>query len=831
VSKELVKSLDFSQKYSLSKTAEFLKMDAAVPGHLYDTSYIDTIQKSRGICWGLCATMAMSVIISRQAKSKSGDSKPVEFIHDYAWFQKSRELLASWDSDQHSLYSAIDKKYIMEFIQLALFAQRINLYFPKKFQQDISTSLEVTKEGKLTDLGLRLVGGVERFFTPRDLVKVLENLLTKKQRFLFFTSKTHAGLIFLDSKGVLKFYDPNYGKSADVEVKNIATEIVEYFSENFPDSRYDDRCYVEIFAYQNSDDKDISFPTPEEIEDICIDKNTADSCGSPDYPYSQCQSGHNSPIFLPYLYYNMEMLRKKTSEKIKTMMLASIQGDVNFLNKMIENKESLDEGDHEQKTMLMYAASYNQLAFLKLLIQKKSDVNAKDAHGNTALMCAVDNADDKVFNHLLDSGADHLAANKSGNTVFDYAVRLENCKILIKLLNHFDKDRKTIFDYPEKYHIIEKLMDTRYDKRNTLLMSICQIRDIKLIEKIINTDFDYDIKRKLILDTLDKADEIKDSVTNETLTNYKDESGNTLLISACIAGDKELVDALIKAGAKVNARNNNKQTALLIAAISGHAEIMTMLLENNADFLLADKNGKTALNEAIKNNQVAVVKAMAAHAIKTKNLLMLNMILRDKTAIIFIKHKAIVHDAIVTGDVAIVRSLLKAGMDKDALDEEGNSPLMLAAAAGLLDIVKILLEFSVDIMQENEVGKTALYYATEYNQPAVVKLLQQKQADLLIECAKTNNIAGMKKLLDAGVPVDARNSRGRTALFYAAAREHVDSVKLLLEMHADPNVADKDNKQPFDFAFTAGNTEISWLLVGGKEDSSSSTPSTPAAQR
>jgi ankyrin repeat protein len=58
----------------------------------------------------------------------------------------------------------------------------------------------------------------------------------------------------------------------------------------------------------------------------------------------------------------------------------------------------------------------------------------------------------------------------------------------------------------------------------------------------------------------------------------------------------------------------------------------------------------------------------------------------------------------------------------------------------------------------------------------------------------------MEKLLNAGFPLNAKDNRGRTALFYAAEQGQVDIVKFLLRAQADPNLVDNEGNRPYDLA-------------------------------
>jgi hypothetical protein len=73
-------------------------------------------------------------------------------------------------------------------------------------------------------------------------------------------------------------------------------------------------------------------------------------------------------------------------------------------------------------------------------------------------------------------------------------------------------------------------------------------------------------------------------------------------------------------------------------------------------------------------------------------------------------------DAIAHRDVARVRSLLAGGADLTSLDEEGKTPLMLAAKAGDPEIVGLLLEAGADPTPKDKLGYTAEMIAYWYGE-------------------------------------------------------------------------------------------------------------------
>jgi ankyrin repeat protein len=72
----------------------------------------------------------------------------------------------------------------------------------------------------------------------------------------------------------------------------------------------------------------------------------------------------------------------------------------------------------------------------------------------------------------------------------------------------------------------------------------------------------------------------------------RDAKGNTLLMLAGYHGRAEVVQLLLQSGAKVDLRNDKGQTPLGGVAFKGYVEIATLLLDAGAD-AVADQGGST----------------------------------------------------------------------------------------------------------------------------------------------------------------------------------------------------------------------------------------------
>jgi hypothetical protein len=70
----------------------------------------------------------------------------------------------------------------------------------------------------------------------------------------------------------------------------------------------------------------------------------------------------------------------------------------------------------------------------------------------------------------------------------------------------------------------------------------------------------------------------------------------------------------------------------------------------------------------------------------------------------------------------------------------------------------------------------------------------------LLSAAEKGDIAKMRKLLERGEPVDARDKNGMTPLHLAILRDHVELAILLMDQGADLMAADKEGSLPITFA-------------------------------
>jgi uncharacterized protein len=163
-----------------------------------------------------------------------------------------------------------------------------------------------------------------------------------------------------------------------------------------------------------------------------------------------------------------------------------------------------------------------------------------------------------------------------------------------------------------------------------------------------------------------------------------------------------------------------------------------------------------------------------------------------------------VADAVMRGDTAQVRTLIRQGNDVNAAQADGMSALHWAARRGDANSAQVLLFAGarVDAVTRNG-NYTPLHLAAREGRADVVKLLLSHGANALAEtstggatalhfAAQFGNPAAIAALLDAKVPVDIREGAwGQTPLMWAAAFGRVDAIDVLIKRGAGIEAASR----------------------------------------
>lgn len=186
--------------------------------------------------------------------------------------------------------------------------------------------------------------------------------------------------------------------------------------------------------------------------------------------------------------------------------------------------------------------------------------------------------------------------------------------------------------------------------------------------------------------------------------NAAEDDGTTLLMRAVHGRFPGIVRRLIDAGANVSARNRYGVTALYLAARGGEATATRQLLSAGLDANTALPGGETALMTAARSGHTDVVGALLAGGNAVDSLADLASGNESPAGY------AATDSSGYGGNVR--RPLQRNRADVNAREQRyGDTALMWAAAAGHVDVVRLLIEAGADVGAVDDEGVSALQLA------------------------------------------------------------------------------------------------------------------------
>ena len=295
----------------------------------------------------------------------------------------------------------------------------------------------------------------------------------------------------------------------------------------------------------------------------------------------------------------------------------------------------------------------------------------------------------------------------------------------------------------------------------------------------------------------------------------------TLLHRAVHEGDTATVERLLGAGGEVDAATRHGVTPLALASARGHAALVETLLEAGADANRPSPQGETPLMVAARTGVVDSVEALLRHGAS------IGVDARDgwrgQTALMW---------AVAEGHATVVAPLVAAGANVDARSDGGFTPLAFAVRAGHGDSVAALVKAGADVDLALPDGTSPLHLAViNAHYDVALQLLEQGADPAAAEPGWTplhqivwtrrpnrhyNNPAAFptgtvtdleltRALVAHGADVNARqtaeprdgyrnmlNRSGATPFLLAAKAVDLELMRLLLNLGADPLLANED---------------------------------------
>ncbi|EEY56581.1 uncharacterized protein PITG_10128 [Phytophthora infestans T30-4] len=209
---------------------------------------------------------------------------------------------------------------------------------------------------------------------------------------------------------------------------------------------------------------------------------------------------------------------------------------------------------------------------------------------------------------------------------------------------------------------------------------------------------------------------------------------------ACKTNDVALVKLLLKVGADLTTKDN---------------------FEKEATFSSIDEeNGQSCLHTAIIKNFRKVTMALIR-----SGRAQVNAATRDGGW-------TPLHLAVITEEVDVMTELLTAGAMLDAVDADGQTPLLQACLGGKLKIVRLLLNAGANPAHQNKQAHSPLHYLSAF--------CRDRQL--------------LRDIIANGADVNAKSMKLNTPMHFAAMNGNEVATQVLLEYGASASVINEDKR-------------------------------------
>lgn len=194
------------------------------------------------------------------------------------------------------------------------------------------------------------------------------------------------------------------------------------------------------------------------------------------------------------------------------------------------------------------------------------------------------------------------------------------------------------------------------------------------------------------------------------------------IIDASKNGDVEQLKELLLENVDLDLRDEKYgQIAISWASEKGESKVVKILLEKHAKINIADNNGLLPLYWAYSNEHSETAKLLLDSTTKPQDILH-----RDGYG-----RTALSYAAMCGAADVLPRLLSTPDIEIDSRDQDGMTPLMLAASHGHEEVSRLLLIANADPFLKDEEGRAALYHAASKGHVATMRILLKTNPDFI----------------------------------------------------------------------------------------------------
>jgi ankyrin repeat protein len=303
--------------------------------------------------------------------------------------------------------------------------------------------------------------------------------------------------------------------------------------------------------------------------------------------------------------------------------------------------------------------------------------------------------------------------------------------------------------------------------------------------------------------------------------------GATPMSEAAERADARVLKLLLKAGANVESPNAEGQTALMTVARTDHGDAAELLLSHGAKVNAVEQwRGQTALMWAAAQSQPEMVKLLIKRGANVNARSAIREWERRVTAEPRAQNRPVggltaLLLAAREGCAPCAEALVKGTADINLADPDNISPLLMATLNGRFDVAAYLIKAGANPNKWDTWGRAPLYCAVDYNttprggrpdRPSADQTTALDVTELLLKAGANPNMQ-LKlfppyRSLGQDRGGDAMLTVGTTPLIRAAKAGDAASIRLLLAHGAMPDLPNSLGITPLMAAAGVGSTTI-----------------------
>uniref|UniRef100_A0A8D3DFJ7 Ankyrin repeat domain 52a n=1 Tax=Scophthalmus maximus TaxID=52904 RepID=A0A8D3DFJ7_SCOMX len=458
------------------------------------------------------------------------------------------------------------------------------------------------------------------------------------------------------------------------------------------------------------------------------------------------------------------------------------------LQQLLHKKEDVNALDQERRTPLHAAACVGDVHVMDLLIESGASVNAKDHVWLTPLHRAAASRNE-VSHNLTSSFAIVLFDSV---TLHSPTVITELIWILTLHFLSFFKLNVRIFSQLCLICGFCRQIDEPNGFGNTALHVACYMGQEAVATELVNHGANVNQPNRCGYTPLHLAAVSTNGalclellVNNGADVNQQSKEGKSPLHMAAIHGRFTRSQILIQNGGEIDCVDKYGNTPLHVAAKYGHELLISTLMTNGADTARRGIHGMFPLHLAVlygfsdccrkllsSGQLYSIVSSMSKEHVLSAGF---DINTPDNFG------RTCLHAAASGGNVECLNLLLSSGTDLNKRDIMGRTPLHYAAANGRYQCTVTLVSAGAEVNEPDQTGCTPLHYSAASQAFSRVDRHFSGNHQNDEDEAKESYFC-LEHLLDNGADPSMVNSKGYSAVHYAAYHGNKQNLELLLEM-------------------------------------------------